>query len=138
MVVRNLVDVSDIFYFFCSGEGGRSPTRREGGGGAIFEWKIPGEGGLPGGWGRGGEGPGGCLRGIGGGGWGAKYFFSGPKCPPRKGVTLVVGIEMSFFGIKILRSSFRYRDFLTSNVPDVEAPKTGEALYLRLELFAYG
>ena len=30
---------------------------------------------------RGREGPGGCLPGIWGWG-GAKYFFSGPKCPP--------------------------------------------------------
>ena len=30
---QGLVDVSDIFYFFCSGEGGRGcPKRREGGG----------------------------------------------------------------------------------------------------------
>ena len=29
------------------------------------------------------EGPGGCLRGMGGGG--AKYFLGGPKCPPRAG-----------------------------------------------------
>ena len=42
-----LADVSDIFYFFCSGEGGGSPGRCAG---------------------AGGEGPGGCLRGIWGGG----------------------------------------------------------------------
>ena len=53
-----LVDVTDIFNSLLLGGG---------------------EGGvLPGGWGRGGEGPAGCLRGIGGGGWGgAKYFFRG-------------------------------------------------------------
>ena len=33
--------------------------------------------------GAGGRGPGGCLRGLWGGG--AKYFFSGPKSPPRIG-----------------------------------------------------
>ena len=34
----------------------------------------------------GAEGPGECLRQIGEfwGGGGAKYFFSGPKCPPRQ------------------------------------------------------
>ena len=70
-----------FFIFFCLGEGkGESEAPGAGGGGDIV-LKIPGGGGgLPGGWRRGGEGPGGCLRGIGGG---AKYFFSGPKFPPR-------------------------------------------------------
>ena len=76
-----LVDVSDIFYFFLRGrgEGGVRGARR--GGGDDFSLKIPGGGGLPGGWGRGGEGSGGCLRGIWGGG-GAKYVFPGPKFRP--------------------------------------------------------
>ena len=43
-----LVDVSDIFYFFCSGEGGRGSPRHWEGGGGDFWWKIPGGGGgLP-------------------------------------------------------------------------------------------
>ena len=32
----------------------------------------------------GAEGPGGCLQHIGEFGGGAKYFFSGPKCPPSE------------------------------------------------------
>ena len=79
--ILNLVDVSDIFYFFCSGEekgeSKASGRRRRsvfllnirGGGGC----RLPGPGG--GGWssrrrGLEGEGPGGCLRGICGGGGG--------------------------------------------------------------------
>ena len=55
--------------------------------GDRFLLKIPGGGGgRPGG----AEGPGGCLRRIGEflGGGGGKYFFSGPKCPPRIGGVL--------------------------------------------------
>ena len=67
----NLVDVSDIFIFFCLGKGKGecvAPGRR----GGRFSIEIPTRGG-------GGEGPGGCLW-----GGGAKYFFSVPKCPPSK------------------------------------------------------
>ena len=62
-----LVDVSDIFYFvlLAGGEGG---VRGTGTGWGDFLWKIPGGGGLPGGWGREGEAPGGCLWGFWGGG----------------------------------------------------------------------
>ena len=77
------MDVSDIFNFFiCSGRGkGESEARGAGGGGFDFLLKIPG-GGSPGGGGA--EGRGGCLRRTGElGGGGAKYFCSGPKCPPR-------------------------------------------------------
>ena len=82
VVGKSLVDVSDIFNFFCSGGGERGV--RGAGRGGIFLLKIPGGGGLRGGWGAGGEGLGGCLRGIFGRGGGAKYFFSGPKFPPRE------------------------------------------------------
>ena len=57
-----LVDVSDIFYFFCSGRGkGESEEK-----GSVFNGKFQ-EGCVPGGGGagRGREGPGGCLRRIG-------------------------------------------------------------------------
>ena len=58
-----LVDVSDIFYFFCLG-GGKGECEASGGGGGFdFCWKSQEGGGFPG---RGGaEGPGGCLRRIG-------------------------------------------------------------------------
>ena len=72
------MDVSDIFYFFCSGGGRGFEAPERGEGGRIFI-ENPTRGGSAGG--EGGEGPGGCLRGIGGGG--GKYFFSGPKFPPR-------------------------------------------------------
>ena len=76
------MDVSDIFYFFCSGRGkGQSEAPGGGGGGGRFLLKIPGRGG---GFqrGRGREGVCGELGNLGGGGGGAKYFFSGPKSPP--------------------------------------------------------
>ena len=52
-------------------------------GGFKFLLKIPPGGGVS----RRGraEGAGGCLRQIGELGGGANFFFSGPKCPPRKG-----------------------------------------------------
>ena len=64
-----LVDVSDIFYFFSArGRGRGSSRRQEEGGGSTF-YKKSQEGGGSLGWvGAGGEGPGGCLRGIRGGG----------------------------------------------------------------------
>ena len=72
----DLVDVSDIFYFFCSGRGGVRSAGR-GGGGIGFVLKIPGKGG---GSRRGAEGPGGCLWRTGEfGGVGAKFFFSGAE-----------------------------------------------------------
>ena len=74
-----LADVSDIFNFFCSGEGKRESEAPGRGGGDLL--KIPGGGCLPGGLGRGGEGPGGCLRGFWGGG--AKYFFFGAEIPTK-------------------------------------------------------
>ena len=76
-----MADVSDIFYFFCLGREKGVGGRSEGGGVSIFI-ENPRRGGSP--EGGGAEGPGGCLRRIGDlGGGGAKYFFSGPKSPPR-------------------------------------------------------
>ena len=73
--------VSDIFFFSARGRGRGSSWRQEGAG-VGFLLKIPG------GWGggcsheRGGEARG--REGVCGEFWGgAKYFFSGPKCPPR-------------------------------------------------------
>ena len=54
-------------YFFCSGEGEVRGDRE--GGGVGFLLKIPGRGGV-------------SQEGGGNGGGGAKYSFSGPKCPP--------------------------------------------------------
>ena len=83
--VADLVDVSDIFYFFSARgrEGGVRGAGRVGGGGDFFlENPRRGGGGLPGGWGggraRGREGVCGEL----GGGGGLNIFFSGPKFPP--------------------------------------------------------
>ena len=72
----SLVDVSDIFYFFCSGEGRRGcPNCRKGG--VDFLVKIPGGGSR----GRGGAGRVSVANwGIRGGG--LNFFFAGPKCPP--------------------------------------------------------
>ena len=41
----------------------------------------------------------------------------------RSRVTLLVGIEMSFFGIEIFRSSFRHRDPFDLQVTQCRAPK---------------
>ena len=69
------VDVSDIFYFF-SARGGVRGVRGAGRGwGEDFLLKMPGGGGVSRAGLEGAEGPGGCPRGIRGGG-GAKYFFS--------------------------------------------------------------
>ena len=68
-----LVDVSDIFYFFCLGEGRGSPGRQGGGGGSL---KIPGGAGVfQEGAGR-GEGAGRASAGNLGGG-GLNFFFHG-------------------------------------------------------------
>ena len=75
--MKNSVDVSDIFYFFCSG-GQKGEFEAPGAaGGDDFLLKIPGGGGSPGRVGVAG-------RGAGELGGGAKYFFSGPKFPPRE------------------------------------------------------
>ena len=58
--------------------------------GTAFYWKSPeGGGGFPGRWG-GVEWPGVCLWELFGGG-GAKYFFSGPKFPPRRVISPAPG-----------------------------------------------
>ena len=62
-----------IFYFSARGRGKGARGDREGGFGSLL--KIPGAGGgSPKG---GGEGPGGCLRRIWGGGRAKFFFFSG-------------------------------------------------------------
>ena len=68
-----LVDVSDIFYFFCSGEGKGVRGHRNGVGGIGFLLKMPGAGVSQerGGGPKGREG----VCGEFGGGGGAKYFF---------------------------------------------------------------
>ena len=79
---ESLVDVSDIS-FFCSEEG-EGESGAPGGEGDDFLLKIPG-GGAGGPHGMGGEARGreGVCGEFGEGG-GAKYFFSGPKFPPRE------------------------------------------------------
>ena len=76
------MDVSDIFYFFPVRGGGRGSPRRRDGGGVDFSLKIPGRGGgLQEGRGREAGRVSAANLGIGRGG--PKYFFSGPKRPPR-------------------------------------------------------
>ena len=75
--MAGLVDVSDIVYFFCAGEGkGESKATGTGGGVSVLLLKIPGGGGgfSQEGW---GGGAGGCLQGIWGGGGGLDFFFRG-------------------------------------------------------------
>ena len=66
----NLMDVSDIFYFFCSGKGKGSPSARREGRGRFFI-EHPRRGGLPG-EGAGAEGLEGVWRDFGGE---EGYFF---------------------------------------------------------------
>ena len=76
------MDVSDIFYFFLFWGGGKGEASEEAARGAGLNKKQ-----REGGWGGGfprrrrgrGKGAGGMSVRRGGG---AKYFFSGPKCPP--------------------------------------------------------
>ena len=72
-----------FYFFFCSGKG-EGESEASGGGGVDFLLKIPG-GGSPGEEGEGPRGWEGVCGELGHWGRGAKYFFSGPKCPPRKG-----------------------------------------------------
>ena len=69
-----MVDVSDIFYFFCSGRRTESEAPG-GGGGRRFFIENPRRGGLPGGWERGVRGREGVFAGNLGGGGGAKNIF---------------------------------------------------------------
>ena len=78
-------------FFFCSGERKRESEAPGGVGGDFFSGKSQ-EGGGSSGWvpsrGGRGEGPGGCLRGICGGG-GLNIFFGGPKFPPKISLELL-------------------------------------------------
>ena len=77
----HLVDVSDIFYFFLFRGGGKGGGVRGGGwGGGLIKNRGRGGGGVPTRRRGRGEGRRGNVCGEEGGG--AKYFFSGPKCPP--------------------------------------------------------
>ena len=79
---KNLVDVSDIFYFFCSGEGkGEPPRRREAGGRFFIENPRRGGGSRVGG-GGGARGREGVCREL--GGWGLNIFFRGRKARQEK------------------------------------------------------
>ena len=73
-----LVDVSDIFIFFCLGEGKGESEAPGGWGGGFFNVKSQEGGGSPE-WV--GAGPGGCLRAIWGGG--LNIFFFGAEIPQR-------------------------------------------------------
>ena len=78
-----------FLFFFGSGRGGGVSEAAGRGGVGRFFIECPTRGG-------GGEGPGGCLRRIGDFfGGGAKYFFSGPKCPPRLSVTQLLRVLSS-------------------------------------------
>ena len=85
LLTFSLVDVSDIFYFSARGKGRGSPRCREGGGGGgggrLFV-ENPRRRGSPGRVGQGGEGPGGCLRGI-SGGRGPDFFFFSAEIPTK-------------------------------------------------------
>ena len=85
--LKNSVEVSDIFYFFCSGEGKGGPGR-QGAGGAGFLLKSPGGGGGSPTGGRGARGAGRVSVGNWGGGVEAKYFFRGRNVHQEKAVFL--------------------------------------------------
>ena len=94
--MKNSVDVSDIFYFFfCFGAGEREEASEEVAGGGRFLIKIEGGGGGSEEEAREGEGRRGNVYGEGGG---AKFFFSGPKCPPRKALVNAALFSISGLG----------------------------------------
>ena len=103
---------SGYFLFFSARGRGRGSPGRTGTGGWGFRFfllKIPGGGVFQErvmGWG-GATGPGGCLQGdlVGGGG---KYFFSGPKGPPRECLSpRREGLDTSFKIAPVARVSAR-------------------------------
>ena len=78
----NLVDVSDIFYFFSALGRGRGSSRRWEGGGGRLSIENPRRGGSPG---REGLGGGGGWERVSGelGGGGGKIFFFGAEIPTK-------------------------------------------------------
>ena len=78
------MDVSDIFHFFCSGEGKGESKAPGGVGRRFFFIEISGGGAFPG-EGVGGGVPGGCLQGIWGGG--GNFFFFGAEIPAKFNIT---------------------------------------------------
>ena len=105
-----------FFISVCSGDGKGESEAPGRGGGETFLLKIPGGGGgLPGGWGAGGARSRRVFAGFWGGG-AAIFFFSGPKFPPSFRASRCFDL---LFGIKI---------FLTSNLQDIEAPKSTHGL----------
>ena len=72
------MDVSDIYFFFCSGAGKGESEAPGGGGGGIFTLKIPGGGVSRAGGGRGVRGREGVYGKFGGGG---QIFFFGAEIP---------------------------------------------------------
>ena len=91
------MDVSDIFYFFLlgEGEGGVRGARQ---GGDRFCIENPRRGQFRGEGPRGREGVCGELGNFLGGG-GAKYFFSGPKCPPGQSTVARKGTFTTRFAL---------------------------------------
>ena len=85
LLLRTLVDVSDIFYFFSAQGREKGSPRHRDGRGDDFYWKS--QEGSPGR--AGGEGLGGCLRGIWGGGlnilFRAKIPTKEHRCPIASG-----------------------------------------------------
>ena len=103
------MDISDIIFFFSvrareGGSGSDAPGR---GGGGFIENPRGGVSRAGGGL---GVRLGGCLRGI-GGVWGAKYFFSGPKFPPR--ISAVVWLL--FFCVAITHKIITEPNFIILN-----------------------
>ena len=75
------MDVSDIFYFFCSGRRKGESEAPGSVGGRFFIENARRLGGFSLKGGGGAEGPGGCLWRIGELGEGGQFFFSGLTCP---------------------------------------------------------
>ena len=101
-----------FFIFSARGRGRKSPRRREGDRTIFYGKSHKGGGSLAG---AGGEGVGGCLRGIPGGG--AKYFFSGPKFPPRREIYCSVNYFRDSFLSAGVAKIFFVRDKKTRRVP---------------------
>ena len=107
------MDVSDIFYFFCLGEGKGESGATGRGGGSVFLLKIPEGGGASPTRGGGRDGVGRVFAGNWGGG--AKYFFFGAEMPAKEIEGTNIQLHYVKSCVKTYLGAFNY-NYVTSNM----------------------